>query len=54
MSYVNPKLRYQFENFSVDLKNEILKRQVNINTMKDLMNVLHQIAASDTQSNPQG
>ena len=28
MSYVNPKLRYYFESLSIDLKNEILSRNV--------------------------
>lgn len=44
MSYVNPKLRYHFESLSIDLKNEILKRNVHINTMDDLINELRKIA----------
>ncbi|MCH3971840.1 MAG: hypothetical protein LKE53_03575 [Oscillospiraceae bacterium] len=43
MSYVNPKLEKQFESLSIDLKNEILARNVTINSMSDLMAVLQQI-----------
>lgn len=45
MSYVNPKLETQFESLSIDLKNEILKRDVQINTLQDLINVLDDIVA---------
>ena len=43
MSYVNPALRYQFESLSIDLKNEILARDVRIDTLNDLIKVLEQI-----------
>lgn len=43
MSYVNPKLRTQFESLSVDLKNEILSRDVSINNLHDLIAVLEDI-----------
>lgn len=43
MSYVNPKIRSQFESLSVDLKNEILSRDVQLNTLYDLITVLEQI-----------
>lgn len=43
MSYVNPALRYQFESLSIDLKNEILSRDVRIDTLNDLIKVLEQI-----------
>ncbi len=43
MSYVNPVLRYQFESLSIDLKNEILSRDVHIDTLNDLIKVLEQI-----------
>lgn len=43
MSYVNPKLRAQFESLSVDLKNEILSRDVSINNLHDLIAVLEDI-----------
>lgn len=45
MSYVNPKLEAQFETLSINLKNEILKRDVQINTMQDLIHVLETIVA---------
>lgn len=45
MSYVNPELRGQFETLTVDLKNEILSRNVQINTMQDLIAVLEDIVA---------
>ena len=43
MSYVSPKLRAQFESLSIDLKNEILSRDVTLNNLADLMAVLQQI-----------
>lgn len=43
MSYINPKLQSQFESLSIDLKNEILSRNVSINNLQDLMDVLQQI-----------
>lgn len=43
MSYVDPKLRDKFESLSIDLKNEILKRDVNLYTMNDLMKCLQDI-----------
>lgn len=43
MSYVNPALRSQFESLSVELKNEILSRNVTLNSLHDLMAVLQQI-----------
>lgn len=45
MSYVNPRLRPQLETLSVDLKNEILSRDVRIETLQDLIRVLEQITA---------
>jgi hypothetical protein len=45
MSYVNPKIKAQFESLSVELKNAILERDVNLNTMADLMRVLEDIAS---------
>lgn len=44
MSYVSPKMRPRFETLSVDLKNEILRRDVRIETLHDLIAVLEQIA----------
>ncbi|GAA6514776.1 hypothetical protein [Merdimmobilis hominis] len=43
MSYVSPKMRPRFETLSVDLKNEILRRDVRIETLHDLIAVLEQI-----------
>ena len=47
MSYINPKLRDRFESLSIDLKNAILERDVQINTIYDLMHVLEDIIAED-------
>lgn len=47
MSYVNPGLRSKFESLSIDLKNEILRRNVRINNLQDLINVLEEILAED-------
>ncbi|KAF5076231.1 hypothetical protein DSECCO2_163250 [anaerobic digester metagenome] len=43
MSYVSPKLHQQFESLSIDLKNEILSRNVQLNNLNDLIAVLQQI-----------
>lgn len=45
MSYVNPRLQPQFETLSIDLKNAILERDVQINTLQDLIQVLGEIVA---------
>ncbi|MCI8858568.1 MAG: molecular chaperone GroEL [Lachnospiraceae bacterium] len=42
-SYVAPALRDKFETLSVDLKNCILERNVRLNTLQDLINVLEEI-----------
>ncbi|MEY8237112.1 molecular chaperone GroEL [Lachnospiraceae bacterium 66-29] len=44
-SYVAPALRDKFETLSLDLKNCILERNVHLNTLQDLINVLEQIVA---------
>ncbi len=44
-SYVSPAIRDKFESLSVDLKNDILERDVQLNTMYDLIAVLEQIVA---------
>lgn len=46
MSYINPVLRPRFESLSIELKNEILSRNVTINSLHDLINVLQQIVDS--------
>ncbi|WP_167958464.1 hypothetical protein [Anaerosporobacter faecicola] len=43
MSYVAPKVQHQFETLSIDLKNEILKRDVEIYDLTDLIRVLNEI-----------
>lgn len=40
MSYVAPAVKEKFETLSVDLKNNILERDVTLNTIHDLINVL--------------
>lgn len=47
MSHINPQLREQFESMPTDLKNEILSRNVQLETMSDLMAVLEQIVQED-------
>ncbi|WP_192848875.1 hypothetical protein [Roseburia sp. 499] len=42
-SYVAPGLQDKFESLSTELKNCILERNVRINTLQDLINVLEQI-----------
>ncbi|NLJ31011.1 MAG: hypothetical protein GX424_05340 [Clostridiales bacterium] len=43
MSYVDPRLRSRFEALSIDLKNEILSRDVTLHTMDDLIQCLQNI-----------
>lgn len=43
MSYVAPAVREKFESLSVGLKNAILERNVQLNTIHDLINVLDAI-----------
>jgi hypothetical protein len=43
MSYVAPKLQHQFETLSIDLKNAILERDVQIYELTDLIQVLEEI-----------
>lgn len=42
-SYVSPVIREQFETLSVDLKNMILERNVDLENMSDLIQVLENI-----------
>ncbi len=44
-SYIAPGIEDKFETLSVDLKNTILERNVQIRTMQDLINVLEAIVA---------
>ncbi|GLC83048.1 hypothetical protein [Lacrimispora brassicae] len=43
MSYIAPAVQAKFETLSIDLKNEILERNVQINTLYDLIHVLEEI-----------
>jgi len=43
MSYINPALRPKLESLPIDLKNEILSRNVKLNTLQDLIGILQQI-----------
>lgn len=43
MSYVSPKIRTQFESLSINLKNEILSRNVHLENLNDLISVLEKI-----------
>ena len=53
MSYVNPALRSQFNSLSIDLKNEILSRNVTLNSLCDLIAVLDRIVSeADSQPSP--
>lgn len=45
MSYVAPEIRDKFETLSVDLKNIILERNVQLYSMQDLIQVLEKIVA---------
>lgn len=45
MSYIDPKLRPRFETLSIDLKNAILERDVQLHTLQDLINVLEEIVS---------
>ena len=42
-SYVSPAIREQFETLSVNLKNMILERNVTLENMNDLIQVLESI-----------
>lgn len=42
-SYVSPALREKFESLSMDLKNTILERNIRLETLQDLINVLNVI-----------
>ncbi len=43
MSYVAPELREKFESLSVNLKNTILERNVQLRNIQDLIRVLEDI-----------
>lgn len=43
MSYIAPAVQAKFETLSIDLKNEILQKDVQINTIHDLIRELEKI-----------
>ena len=47
MSYVDRRVRPYFESLSMDLKDEILKRNVTIHTVTDLIRVLEEISRAE-------
>ncbi|MBE5967658.1 MAG: hypothetical protein E7255_11960 [Lachnospiraceae bacterium] len=49
MSYVAPAIKDKFETLSIDLKNAILERNVEIYNIQDLIHVLEQIVSEGTQ-----
>ena len=49
MSYVAPAIKDKFETLSIDLKNAILERNVEIYNIQDLIPVLEQIVSEGTQ-----
>lgn len=53
MSYVAPAIKDKFETLSTDLKNNILERNVQINNIHDLINVLDQIVKEGEQEENQ-
>lgn len=54
MSYVNPELRNRFETLPIDLKNEILSRNVTINNLTDLIAILQKIVDDGESAAPRG
>lgn len=48
-SYVSPAVRDKFETLSIDLKNTILERNVQINNVYDLIDVLESIVKEGEQ-----
>lgn len=46
-SYVAPELREKFETLSINLKNTILERNVQLNSIHDLIHVLEEIVDED-------
>lgn len=46
-SYVAPELREKFETLSIELKNNILERNVQLNTIFDLIDILEIISKGE-------
>ena len=53
MSYVAPDIREKFETLSVDLKNNILERNVELYTIHDLIDVLDRIVKEAEEEDKQ-
>ncbi|MBB2183757.1 molecular chaperone GroEL [Lachnospiraceae bacterium MD1] len=53
MSYVAPAIREKFETLSVDLKNNILERNVELYTIHDLIDVLDRIVKEAEEEDKQ-
>ena len=45
MSFISPEIQSRFEDLPIELKNEILDRNVQINNLNDLIACLEQIVA---------
>lgn len=50
MSYVAPAIKDKFESLSINLKNRILEKNVNLNSIHDLIHVLEIIVAEDEKA----
>lgn len=50
MSYVSPAIKEKFESLSIDLKNRILEKNVDLHTIHDLIHVLEIIVAEDEKA----
>ncbi|WP_417298932.1 hypothetical protein [Eisenbergiella porci] len=48
-SYVSPAVRDKFESLSINLKNVILERNVQINDVYDLIDILESIVKEEEQ-----
>lgn len=46
-SYVSSKIQDKFDTLSINLRNRILEKNVRLETVYDLMNVLEEIVAED-------
>jgi hypothetical protein len=52
MSYVSPALHAQFESLPIDLKNEILSRNIRLENLNDLISVLERIVSEGEKQPP--
>lgn len=50
MSYISPQLQSKFEELPIDLKNELLSRDIRLESLNDLIAALEEIADSDDDS----